>query len=80
MSLALRLLQNRMTDCLQITQVFPLCYLTSQSEDVAVLDLWVLFQGQESFSGKYIAKCYGNKHSKNNTDSFDKYGKYLSHS
>lgn len=80
MSLALRALQNHMTECLQVTQVFPLCYLTSQSEDTAVLDLRVLFQGQESFYGKYIAKCYGKKHSKNNTDSFDKYGKYLSHS
>lgn len=80
MSLAFRPLQNHMTECLQVTQVFPLCYLTSQSEDIAVLDLRVLFQGQESSYGKYIAKCYGNKHSKNNTDSFNKYAKYFSHS
>lgn len=80
MSLALRPLQNHMTECLQVTQAFPLCYLTSQSEDIAVLDLPVLFQGQESFYGKYTANFCSNKHSKNNTDSFGKYGKYLSHS
>jgi len=71
MNLALRPLQTHMTECLQVTQVFPLCYFTSQSEDIAVLDLRVLFQGRDSFYGKYIAKCYGNKHGKNNTNSFD---------
>lgn len=40
----------------------------------------MLSQGQESFYGKYIAEYYSTKYSKNNTDSFDKYGKYLQHS
>lgn len=69
-----------MTECLQVTQAFPLYYLRSQSEDTAILDLWVLFQGQESFYGKYAAKWNGNKPSRNNIDSWDKGGKYLSHS
>lgn len=51
-SLALRALQNHMTECLQ---------------DMAALDLRVLSQGQESFYGKNIAECYNKKHSKKNT-------------
>lgn len=63
-SLALKPLQIPVTECLQ---------------DIAVLELWMLSQGQESFYGEYIVECYSKKYSKNYTDSFDKYGKYLSH-
>lgn len=31
--------------------------MTECLQDIAVLDLWMLSQGQESFYGKYIAEC-----------------------